>query len=83
MFAKLFNTKEHGQILVFKTKAEDDAPQIKITFESDGITVSYAPTYANSEEGEKTRDHYFDAFTEEMAINNITNLKTKFFNQDK
>ena len=77
MFAKLFEHEKYGQVLVTKDTNEEDAPQLKITFEVDGMTVAYAPTYKNSDDGVEKRDFYFNAITEEQAIASVEALYNK------
>jgi hypothetical protein len=71
MFAKLFENEKYGQVLVTKDTNDEDAPQIKITFDFEGMIVKYAPTYANSDEGIENRDFYFSSITEEQVMANV------------
>ena len=77
MFAKLFELEKHGQVLVTKDNSDEDAPQIKITFEIEGAIIKYAPTYENSDAGLEKRNFCFENITEQQVIANVEVLKNK------
>lgn len=74
MFAKLFENEKYGQVLVTKDTNDEDAPQIKITFEFEGIIFKYSPTYKNSDAGVAERDFLFNAITEKQVMANVEAL---------
>ena len=51
MFAKLYETTEHGQILVMLDSTEEGEPFIKYSCQPEGLGVCSAqsPTFENSE----------------------------------
>jgi hypothetical protein len=53
MFAKLYETTEHGQILVTLDSTEDGEPVIKYSCQPEGLGICYAqsPPFENSENG--------------------------------
>ena len=53
MFAKLYDTPEHGQILVMIDSTEEGEPYIKYSCQPKGLGICSAqsPTFENSENG--------------------------------
>lgn len=53
MFAKLYETTEHGQILVMLDSTEEGEPFIKYSCQPEGLGICSAqsPTFENSENG--------------------------------
>jgi uncharacterized protein YkuJ len=76
MFAKLFDTKEHGQILVkIDTDAESN-PEVRYYFEPKGLGVcTMAISHEDTDEGWKVIESVFDKFDEKAAIKAVVHLK--------
>jgi uncharacterized protein YrzB (UPF0473 family) len=76
MFAKIFETKEHGQILVKIDTDEESNPEVRFYFEPEGLGVcSMAISNEDSDEGWKIIEKVFDKFDEEAAIKAVVGLK--------
>ena len=74
MFAKLFNTEQHGQILVKIDTDDEYKTEVRFWFEPDNLGVcSMALKYAN-EDDDKAQT-YFDNLNESEAVAIVSNLK--------
>ena len=70
MFAKLYETPEHGQILVMLDSTDEGEPVIKYCCHPEGLGVCYAltPPFENSDEGWGIAEQVFKDETEKSAI---------------
>jgi hypothetical protein len=70
MFAKLYETTEHGQILVMLDSTEDGEPIIKYCCQPAGLGICYAqsPPFENSERGWFIAEQTFKDETKKSAI---------------
>lgn len=70
MFAKLYETTAHGQVLVILDSNDDGEPLIKYCCRPKGLGVcsTQSPPFENSEEGWSIAEQIFKDETEESAI---------------
>lgn len=68
--AKIFNTKEHGQLCAIRSSENLQLrPEIRVFCEPNGFGVcSSALLYDDTEEGWDTQEEVFKNLTEEQAI---------------
>jgi len=68
-FARIFDTKEVGQILI-KVDADDDgAPEVRYFFSPENLGVcSMAFSFKDSDSGWEMADKLFEQVTEEKAV---------------
>jgi hypothetical protein len=67
-FAKIFESKTHGQILVFKDLDDEYKPAIKVAVEPDEFNTCYINlSFSDDDEGFDKRDLGFEKFNLEMA----------------
>lgn len=73
MFAKLYETPEHGQILVMLDSTEDGEPYIKYSCQPEGLGVCSAqsPTFENSENGWFIAEQVLKEETEKSATDMV------------
>lgn len=68
-FAKLFESPEHGQVLVVRDGGEDGAPELRISCQPGGMGVCTARIgFADSDAGWSLLDKAFDAMDEVAAL---------------
>lgn len=78
-FAKLYETEQHGQILVLLTENDECKPCVHVMMEArNGIVPQISSTFEDSEVGEAAARAKFDEFTEEMAIEVVDELAWAF-----
>lgn len=81
MFAKLFDSEKHGQILVKSDTGGDDyAPEIRFYFESNNPNFgicSVALTYTNDDSGFDKRDEAFKSIGLQLAEKVVNDTKQK------
>lgn len=78
MFAKIFETKEHGQILVKKDQDEKGCPEIRLYFEPEDFGVcSLGISFSDSDKGDDSRDAFFSNVDEVRAIAMVSKVKAK------
>jgi len=80
VFAKLYETEEHGQILVMlDSNDENGRPQVKVYFEPDNLGVCSVGLNYNSDITEDEQwsaaEKSFNNFTEEFASGIVKNVK--------
>ena len=70
MCAKLFNTKEIGQIIVMKDTYDEWNPSLKFVFEieSIGATATLSMSWKDDDEGCGKRDNAFEKTDEAAAL---------------
>jgi hypothetical protein len=70
MFAKLYETPEHGQILVMLDSNDEGEPVIKYCCKPEGLGVCYAlsPPFENSDQGWGIAEQVFAEETKESTI---------------
>ena len=73
MFAKLYETTQHGQILVMLDTNEDGEPYIKYCCQPEGLGVCSAqtPTFENSENGWFIAEQMLKDETEKSATDMV------------
>lgn len=75
MFAKLFDTEEHGQILA-KVDSGEDGPEVRFYFKPENLGVcSLAISAKDNEDGWKFIDETFEKITVESATKMVVNCK--------
>lgn len=75
-FAKLYDTEEHGQIVVMKDTTEDDDYCVFFYFKTPEVeNVKIGFNY----DSEDSRNSMFDKVTEEKAIAGVSAIKKKYF----
>lgn len=83
MFAKLYDTEEHGQILVKLDQSESDdhsGPEIRYYFEPEGLGVcSIAINAVDTDKGWEAAERIFTETTEERATATVAAAKEKYF----
>lgn len=78
-FAKLFNTKEHGQIVVIMQANDEDKPEVRFFFKPEDLGVcSVAPSFDDSDVGWDACEQFFDSINEEQAIKLIVEISGRF-----
>lgn len=74
-FAKLFETQDHGQILI-KLDAGDDGPEVRFYFQPKGLGVcSVVVTAKDTEKGWDAMESAFTQQTEETASKVVRGVK--------
>jgi len=69
MFAKLYETEQHGQILVVIDTNDDGSPSVTISVEPEGMGVcSLGPSWKDTDVGWSSAEKLFNDMTEDMAI---------------
>ncbi|KAB0668963.1 hypothetical protein F6V30_14085 [Oryzomonas sagensis] len=75
-FAKLFETQEHGQILVKLDSGDDGAPELRYYFAPEGLGVcSMAINGKDTDKGWSAMAQVFDEQTSETASEVVADLK--------
>lgn len=78
-FAKLFNTKEHGQIVVIMQSNDEDKPEVRYFFKPEGLGVcSTALAFNDSDAGWDECEQFFDSIDEEQAIKLVVGISERF-----
>lgn len=78
-FAKLFNTKEHGQIVVIMQTNDEDKPEVRFFFVPEGLGVcSFASSFNNSDAGWEACEKFFDSIDEEQAAKLVVGISRRF-----
>lgn len=81
-FAKLFETKEYGQILIMLDTGEDAAPEVRFSFTPANLGIcSIALQFKDTDEGWDKAEEAFNGFdSEEKAIEAVKPTIEKFNN---
>lgn len=67
-FAKIFDSKKHGQIVAIKQKNDEELPEIKVFFYPEGLDVcSIGIGFTDDDDGWEKRDRGFEALTVKEA----------------
>lgn len=78
-FAKLFNAKEHGQIVVIIQSNDEDKPEVRFFFKPEGLGVcSTALVFDDSDAGWDECEQFFDSIDEEQAIKLVVEISERF-----
>ncbi|MBN1495914.1 MAG: hypothetical protein JXA07_04040 [Spirochaetes bacterium] len=78
-FAKLFETKEHGQIVVLRTVNDKEKPCVNIMFElQDGVIVTTTFDYDDTEDGFNKTIKLFELIGQENAVQHVNAIKEKY-----
>lgn len=78
-FAKLFNTKEHGQIVVIMQANDEDNPEVRLFFKPEGLGIcSVAPSFDDSDAGWGLCEQFFNSIDEERDIKWVVEISERF-----
>lgn len=80
-FAKVFQHPEIGQVLLLRQNG-DTGPEVRVMIDADGINISAAIGFKDSEEGEALQRKAFDKADESFAFRIAEELKSEFLNGD-
>jgi len=74
-WCKIFDTEEHGRILIQKDTNEKDELSVKTTFECEIGQVAFSVSIKTSETEEESQSKLFNGITLEGASKSISNIK--------
>jgi hypothetical protein len=76
-FAKLFETKEYGQILVISDQDDEGNPALKIMCQLPhlGALATVTSSFDDKDSGYDKRDEGFAKINEEMAVKMVADLR--------
>jgi hypothetical protein len=81
-FAKIFQHKKFGQVVVSMDSEEDKSPSISIRFQvEDGFFYNYKLGFYDTKDGYEKRNKIFEEFVEEEAFgiaNHIRKVRNRY-----
>lgn len=76
MFAKIYDTADHGQILVKADSNDEGAPEVRFFFQPENLGVcSMAITFSDNDGGWDEQDRIFAEMTEAKAGDMVAKVK--------
>lgn len=68
MFAKLFETERHGQILIMFDSGDKDQPFVEAMIKPKGLGIcKYGPSWDNTDEGWELAEEFFKGIDQRVA----------------
>jgi len=77
-WCKIFDTEEHGRILIQKDTNEKDELSVKTTFECEIGKVAFSVSIKPSETEEESQSKLFNGMTIESVSKAVSNIKKEF-----